>query len=412
MPALRFYTLTGLAVGLLTVSSSLWASELSLARAEALALDQSARLSHHRTNVMAANERVVYGARLPDPQLTFGVVNVPSDSFSLRDDDATMTVIGVRQQFPPGDTLTLRERRAQIEVAGEESQFEMERRALTKRIRELWLDLYLQEQSARVVEGSRGLQERALTAAQARYRAAQESQQTVLRNRQALARLDERLLMYRAQASARRAELSRWLGDAANDPISSDLPALPVPAELDLAKQPDVRYAETGLEIAKTDVDLARQEYKPGFMVDVQYGARQSAADGTRRPGMVTAMLTLDVPLFAGKRQDRRVAEKRAMEAAAEFQADDTRREVQAMYRATRAENEALAARVKLFEEQLLPDARRESTVTASGFARDTNELREARIRAIDTELELLQVRVELAKSQAALLYYAGEGTP
>jgi outer membrane protein TolC len=383
---------------------------LTLARAEALALEHAPWFQHHRTNVSAAAERVVHEARLPDPQLTLGAINVPVDSFSLKDEDMTMLMVGVRQNFPPGDTLAVRERRAQKELSREEARLEIERRMLLRQIRQLWFELWLQEQSTRVVEASRTLQQRALAAAEGRYRAAQERQQEVLRARQALARLDERALMLKAQSARLRAQLARFLGEAANDPIAAELsPLAPLAASFDSARHPEWLAAQAGLEVAQAEADITRQEYRPGIMFDLQYGLRQNTPGGMARSDMVTAMVTFDLPLFRNKRQDRRLAEKQALATAAGFETEDKRRELQAMYTAARAEHEALVARVHVLENDLVPNARREAQVTAAGFVRDANELREAQLKALEAELDLMRTRVELAKSHAELLYLTGE---
>ena len=412
MPVLRRLPPAGvLLLILFAVAPVLHAGEpLTLARAEALALSQAPLLSHHRTNVIAASERAVYEGRLPDPQLTVGAVNVPADSFSLRQEDMTMQMVSIRQSIPPGDTLALKERRAQKEVSREEARLEIERRTLTKKIRQLWLDLYMREQSVRVMEESRALQARALAAIEGRYRAAQELQRTVMRTRLDLARFDERLLMMEAQVSTLRAQLGRWLGEASNDPLPIGTPALPrLAGNFDVVQHPIWLAAQVGLEMAQTDVDITRQEYKPGMMFDVSYGVRQNSPSGVQRSNMVTALVTFDLPIFRGKRQDRRLAEKQSLEAAARYEADDMRRDLESMYRATRAEHEALQARVRIVEEQLLPSARREAQATAAGAVRDANELREAQMRALDAEITLIQLRVELAKSHAELLYLTGE---
>src|SRR4051812_3924277 len=88
-------------------------SQLPLAEAERLALERAPLYAHHNSKVSAAAERVVYEGRLADPQLTLGAINVPVDSFSLRKEDMTMSMVGVRQAFPPGDTLNIRTRRAE-----------------------------------------------------------------------------------------------------------------------------------------------------------------------------------------------------------------------------------------------------------------------------------------------------------
>jgi hypothetical protein len=154
---------------------------------------------------------------------------------------------------------------------------------------------------------------------------------------------------------------------------------------------------------------MAREDYKPAWMLDLSYGQRRPMADGTERPNMATAMVTLDLPVFRDKRQDRRLAEKQAMENGARFESEDKRRELEAIYQSMRAEYEALAERAKIFDEQLLPAMRRETQTTIAGFARDQAEYRDARMKLLDTDLEYTRVRVDLAKTKAELLYLTGE---
>jgi hypothetical protein len=163
------------------------------------------------------------------------------------------------------------------------------------------------------------------------------------------------------------------------------------------------------LAAARTEVDMARAEYKPGMMLDLQYGYRRAAPDGMDRPDLVTAMVTFDLPIFRTKRQDRNLAEKQTLEAGARYEAEDKRRELEAMYAALRAEHETLAERTRIYAERLLPDIRREARLTTAGFARDQAELREARMKEVDAEIELARLRVDLARTHVELLYLAGE---
>ncbi len=411
MPVIRrTYFIAVLAAPMLFARPLPAAELLTLSRAETLATSQAPWLAHHRTNVSAAAERVTYEGRLPDPQLTLGAVNVPADSFNLRDEDMTMLAVGVRQAFPPGDTLALRARRAQQELSREEARLAIEHRMLVKQIRELWLALYLEEQSLPVLERSRRLQERALAAAEGRYRAAQESQQSVLRSRQTLARLDERLLATRAQVTRLRAQLARYIGTEAQAPLPPELPTLaPLPARFDATRHPESLAALAELDVAQTEVDIARQEYKPGMMLDISYGFRRAAPNGSERSDLITAQVTFDLPLFKAKRQNPRVAEKQTLASAARLGTEDKQRELEATYQADRADFDALASRVQLYAEKIVPAAQREAEVTVAGFARDANERREAQMRVLEAELELLKLRVELARSHVELLYLTGE---
>jgi outer membrane protein TolC len=399
-----------LIIQLAAVSSVLAESELTLAEAERLALEHAPWLQHHRTNADAAAERAVYESRLPDPQLVLGALNVPTDTWKLDQEDMTMTMVGIRQSFPPGNTLALKSRRAEKELTREEAKVEAERRNLLRQVRQAWLELHFQQESLRLLHESRRLQQKQLEAAEGRYRAAADMQQVVIRARQAVARVNEREPMLKAQIARTRAQLGRWIGAAATLPLPAALPVLPTPStDFDPARHPEWLASEAMFDAARLEVDMARQDYKPAWMLDLSYGVRRPMPDGTERPNMVTAMVTLDLPVFRAKRQDRRLAEKQALESGARLETEDKRRELEAMHQSMRAEYEALATRAKIFEEQLLPAIRREAQVTIAGFARDKTEYRDAQMKAIEAEQEYTRVRVDLAKTQAELLYLIGE---
>jgi outer membrane protein TolC len=413
MPVLPFYSLIGIIlIFQLLAPVAVRAEEeiLSLAHAESLALTDAPWLAHHRSNAEAAAQRVVHESRLPDPQLVLGAINVPTDTWKLDQDDMTMTMVGIRQSFPAGDTLALKGKRAQKELMREEAKFDAERRNLLRQVRQAWLELYFQQESLRRLQESRRLQQKLLEAAEGRYRAAADMQQVVIRARQAVARVNEREPMLKSAIARTRAQLGRWIGAAATLPLPAALPVLPVPAaDFDAARHPEWLASEAMRDAARLEVDMARQDYKPAWMFDLSYGLRRPMPDGTERPNMATAMVTLDLPVFRAKRQDRRLAEKLAMESGARFESEDKRRELEAMHQSMRAEYDALAARAKIFEEQLLPAIRREAQVTVAGFARDQTEYRDAQMKALDAEQEYTRVRVDLAKTQAELLYLTGE---
>lgn len=382
---------------------------LTLAEAERLALERAPWYAHHRTNVEAAAERVIYEGRLPDPQLTLGALNVPTDRFSLRENEMTMLVMGVRQSFPPGETLRLKSERARQELAREEAMLELERRNLLKQVRQTWLELYYLREALAVLDETRTLQKQLLQAAEGRYRARIGTPQEVFRARQALGRLDERAQDIRTQTVRAQAQLSRWIGEEAFSALPARLPPLPPPADFEPERHPEMLAARAGLEALRAEVAMAREEYKPGVMVELSYGFRRRAPDGMNRPDMLTAMVTLDVPVFRAKRQDRRLAERQARTQGAHHELEDKRRELLAMYRAVAAEHASLTERVRIFEERVLPEARREAEVTIAGFAREQAERREARMKALEAALELTRLRVELARAQTELLYLAGE---
>ncbi len=395
---------------LIAISNAAADSELTLAAAEQLALERAPVLSQENANVEAAAERTVSAGRLPDPQLVIGALNVPTDTYRLNQEDMTTVEVGVRQAFPPGGTLAARTRRAEQELARERELLETQRRDLLRQVRQTWLELYYAEQAQQLLESERELARRDVTAAEARRHAAQDTSRAVFQARQQLAMLDERLPMLHAQAERARAQLTRWIGDFARAQLPKNLPSLPAPAKsLDLQRNPEWRATQAEFEAARAEVDMARQEYKPGWMLDLSYGFRQSTPNGAGRPNMISAMVTFDLPVFRAKRQDRRLAETQAKEAAARYESEDKQHELLALHRALRAERDALAERVRVYEQELLPALRHEAQDASGGFARELTERRAVHMKEIDAEIDLLRLRVDLVKIQAELLYITGE---
>lgn len=400
---MRVVYLCRLAAVVIAFSSLPVRAELTVERAQALALDQAPALARLKSGVAAAPERVVYEGQLPDPTLTLGAINVPTDSFSFKEDDMTMVGVGIRQAFPPGDTLAQRTRRAAAGVEREGARLELARRKLIRDVRDAWLDVYAAEQTLRLHQAALNLARRDIEAAEARYRAAQETQRAVLQARSALARLHEREPMLHAQVKRARATLARYIGDAADEPLANAWPMFADANNFDAPNHPEWRAAQAEVEAMHAELRMANAESKPGYMIDVMYGVRQDRAD------MITAQVGIDLPLFRAKRQDRRIAERQALAQASELDAEDKRRELVAAYASARAEHAALAERVRIYENDLIPALQREASVTIAGFARDQSSLREARLKELDARMELIALKTELAKSQAALLYLAGE---
>jgi len=149
--------------------------------------------------------------------------------------------------------------------------------------------------------------------------------------------LQEQQLDLERDAAMRRAQLGRWIGD---DAAASAGPfTLPARSELEplaaleprVLRHPAQVDFERRIDAAQTGVDLAKQRYKPGWMLDMSYGLRSGSMDGESRPDMLSAMVSVDLPLFRGNRQDREVAAARADARGLHEMHDDHQREMRAM---------------------------------------------------------------------------------
>jgi outer membrane protein TolC len=364
-------------------------------------------------------EQAIAEGQLMDPRLRVGAVNVPVNNFSFTDEDMTMVEVGVSQEFPSGQTRALsRKRMNQIAIA-KDAEAADRRRVVQREVRRVWVELAYLDAARELVVGQQSWVEQMRSSARARYASGEGKQIEVLQAGLDVAMLREQQLDFDRDESMRRAQLARWLGeeDAARAgpftlpgrPEAKSLAAL----EAGLPMHPAQVDFEHRIEAAQTAVDLARQANKPGWMLDVSYGFRGGEMDGQSRPDMLTAMVSVDLPLFRGDRQNREIAAAQAEARGLHEMHVDHQREMQAMLAEAVAVVERTGDLEKFYETDLVPLA--DQSVQAALLAYRSNramvdEVVNARRTALETRLKHLRLSADRAQAQYEVDYLVGEG--
>ena len=406
-----------LALILFVAAHSAEAAGLTLADAERVAIERDSVLRQLEAEAFSMRERAIAEGQLMDPKLRFGAVNVPVDSFSLDDEDMTMLEVGVSQEFPGGRTRELARQRMQESAAAAEAVAADRRLIVRREVRRAWTELGYVARARELLDSQTDWVEQMRAAARARYASGEGTQLDLLRAGLDIAMLREQQLDLERDAAMRRAQLGRWIGD---DVAASAGPfTLPARSELEplavleprVLRHPAQVDFERRIDAAQTGVDLARQRYKPGWMLDMSYGLRSGSMNGESRPDMLSAMVSVDLPLFRANRQDREVAAARADARGLHEMHDDHQREMQAML----AEAWAIAARTaeleRFYERELVPLA--EQSVEAALLAFRANrvmvdEVIDARRVALETWLKHLRLVADRAQAQYDIDYLVG----
>jgi outer membrane protein TolC len=179
-----------------------------------------------------------------------------------------------------------------------------------------------------------------------------------------------------------------------------------------LAHPAQVDY-ERRIDAADTAVAMAREQRKPGWMLDLTYGFRDGTdMTGASRSDMVSAMVTVDLPLFRSNRQDREINATRAEARGLHEVHQDHLREMQAML----AEAWSVATRTaeleQFYEQELLPlaDQSIEAALLAwRGNRAMIDEVVMARRAALETRTKHLRLAADRAQAQYQIDYLAGE---
>lgn len=389
-------------------------AELTLRTAEQLALQADPAVAASQARANALREQAVADGQLPDPKLTLGVFNVPVDDLTLREEGSSQLRTGIRQAFPRGNSLHYRQQSTEWMSRAEQAQTALTARQIQRDVREAYLELYYQTQAGRIIEQDRKLFEQLISITRSHYAAGRVSQQDVIQAQLELSRLDDRATRIRSAADVERARLSRWIGEAGWQTLDSAFPALPAPAprdviESELPAHPALVSASARVSANQQLVKAAREQYKPGFDVGVEYRKRYGDnPDGSDRDDMWAAMVSLDIPLFTDKRQDRRLAASQQRAESAIQLREQRLRELHRQLDSDQARWQRLGEQATLYRDQLLQEARANSEAALSAYQSGLSEfttLMRARITELDVRLQDLRIRVDYAKTQARLLF-------
>ena len=350
----------------------------------ALSVHPSIRAARDR--IEAAQAAVRPAGTLPDPMLGVGVMNVPITGHDQNDmTSMTMATVGVGQTLPYPGKLGLRRRVAELELAAAEARLEAARWAIRQEVIDAYADLAYLDRALEIVGRNEKLLGNFIQVTQSRYGVGTGNQADVLKARVESARLAEEAV---ALTERRRAALAR-LNAALDRPSESAVPEPAIPTRIARAavaenageirfasatlgaraagsplpplaelqetavrRNPALRAHQAMIEAQAARVELARKEHLPDFDVSVQYGQRNDASD------MVSAMVSIPIPLRKGQRQDLQVKEAQAELSALQAEHHERANEIRASVASAYADMERDRAQLALYVKSIIPQGR------------------------------------------------------
>ncbi len=393
-------------------------ASLSLGEAEHLALEHDPVTRQREAQAQAFSERAVADGQLPDPQLSLGLGDVPSN-FKADEDPDTEFQVGLSQAFPRGRTLRYKSEQTNAMAQAENARAEDQRRTVLKALRAAYLELSHQTHALAIFEENRTLFAQLQEITERQYAAGRDNQHEVLRAQLEFSLLEERLAEVAGMREAARAELAKWITTPqAERPLPAQYPVLPdvpEPAALvaSLRCHPLMQAESAMVQASMKSLAIAREQYKPGWMLNLMFGHRTSGGFEENTSGeRFGAMVTVDLPLFREKRQDRTLASSEREHAAAEYSRVDRLRDLTRMAQGEYATWRQLSKRLDIYRGHAAVEAAQNAEATFNAYQNgvaDFTTLSRARMIVLDTRLALLRVQSERAKAQANLLYLAGD---
>lgn len=413
-------------------SSEQSAENLTLEQAISLAQNNDPWLQSNQYRQQAVEAQSISANTYADPMISISAANLPVDSFDFSQEPMTQLKVGVTQALPRGDSLELAQKKLQ-QLGREFPLQRQDRKAKVKAtVTQLWLDIYLTEQTIDLIERDRQLFEQLAETVSLNYSSAlgQTRQQDVIRSQVELTRLDDRLTKLHQELAIKKSMLKEWLINnrhlafAHNDfSLPATIPMLSLDHEQvislessndkqmliqHLQQHPQVLAYEQKVKASETNIDLAKQKYKTQWNVNASYGYRDDDPMGNSRSDFFSVGVSFDLPIFTSNRQDQEVTasvkEREAMKA-------DKWLLLRSLLSATlnyHGQLNELNKRRALFKGSLLKEMNQQAEATLNAYTNDSGDFTEvmrSRIDELNTKIEALSVEINYLKTIAQLNY-------
>ena len=449
MPAFVMAASSNEAVTSANGSRAVVAGELETLQAQerqlALLIDQALQRDSGRQQIIAQSQATrhagVASATLSDPKLKVGFGGLPVDSFKFDEDPMTNISVGLMQQFERGSTLDLKERQSSQQADGIDLQVAVREREITNTITTLWLELGYQQAARSTLLETRRLMVELERFIETNYGIGNSEAQDLLNAQLNVAKFDEKLQANQQQQRRIIAQLSEWLGSdwlsssQANFATDTSQPSAQTQSvqasnalswqALDgqlqpyagqsqyyalLQSHPMVRAADTAITVNETQVEIAEQAYLPQFGVEVMYAYRQANnMQGNPASDLVSAYVTMDIPLFTGNRQDKSVEAAQYQVGSARAQKETLLSQMNAKVNALLVDRDNLSQRIERYQNSFIPQADATTKAVERGYQNNTaqfNDVITAMTNALNIELEQQRLITDLniVNSQLAAL--------
>ncbi|MEZ9702592.1 TolC family protein [Vibrio sp. 10N.261.46.E12] len=380
-----------------------------------IALSQDSNRKQYFAQSQAMRETGIASATLMDPKLKVGFGGLPVDSFQFDEDPMTNISVGLMQQFERGNTLGLQQKKAGQQADGLALQVQARELTVANSMTQLWLELGYHQKAESVIRQNRRLLVELENYVQTNYSIGKSEAQDLLNAQLQVSKLDEKLQANQQVQRRLISQLSEWLGSdwLGNQAIGSQTldsqGTLKATNQIDwsvlenklatnidstkhyqlLMEHPLVKITDATISSNQTQVELAEQAYTPQFGIEVMYAHRQANnMAGEPASDLVSAYLTVDIPLFTGNRQDKNLSAAQHQVGAAKSQKDTLLSQMNAQVNALLVDKANLAQRLERYQSSLLPQTSARIRAVERGYQNNTAQFNDV-ISATADELAL-----------------------
>ncbi len=383
--------------------------ELGLNEAIALSQGDQPSLAAYERDARASEEAAVAAGTKPDPVLQTSIQSYPvtgRTAFSPNRDDFTMYTIGFMREEVRRSKREAAAAALRADAVVSRTQGTVQERRIRRNVMVAWINAVEASSKQRLLA-------RIISDLQVAHRVMEAGIPTgaatpsdALQMQAEISLAEAQRGEARGQERRARAELARWIGDAARRPLPTRIPSIDLPAGTDAgfdpSSNPEVRVADAEEAAAKLRTDVARRDRRPNISWGANYSFRPDYGN------FIGLQLSIPLQLNRSKLQDRRIAEASERESAAGLRAQDMRRDLNGQYYAAIADYQAADAQLTILTSKSVPslEASFDAAEARYGAGQGTLELPLSLVRRyVETTIQTLEEQAKRARAATDITY-------
>lgn len=398
--------------------------ELTFEEAVEIAVRDNPGLAKMHARYQAMAEIPSQMGSLPDPMITLGAMNFPTDTFDRDQEPMTQVQLGFSQMFPFPGKLSLREEAAEFMAKSAFYSVAEMRLKLTNRVINQWWQVFFSDRAIDTIESTQILLRQFIEVARKKYETGAGLQQDVLLAQLELSKLIDKKIEIEALRRHQVIQLNVLMG---REPQTAILLLATVDKslgsildehrlyQLAIKARPLLKEKEQSLSAAESRLNLAEREYYPDFNVSVAYGERvgdNAMSVGGKRSDLLSMMIGVKFPLYATSKQSKAVKQRTSEYQKDRFDLEDEKLRVMAEISAGITDYQRSKEQLSLFEHGILPQAGQTVQSMLAGYQVsqvDFLNLVRSQITLFNYELQYWKALMEAKQSLSRLVAAVGE---
>lgn len=386
------------------------------------ALKKNRELRKLRNEYQAAAARSRSLGYLPDPRIGTTIFGAPIETAA----GSQQAQIAISQALPWFGRLDAEEKQACFEALVVQSEYVAEGLRVLEDIRKAWSRIYVVDRQIEITNANQSLLTTLIDVASTRLAAGEGSPGDVQLATLELAKLEERLLLYRQQRKSIQAELNRLVG---NPPATTVVPSAWLPVqfidldadaifEITKESQPTLKTARLRTQATRWGIEVARLQKRPELMLSASYFVTDSnrPASPLLDAGQDPWAIGLQVSLPIGKDKYDAIRDTAAWKhQSAHADEDDLLAKYEAMIPQLVYEADRARATFELYTTTILPQARQTLEVDQESYANggvEFDRVVQDYRNLLTLELGRYQAIGDLAVANARIQRAAGRDLP